>query len=191
MKNAFKLFAFLFVISILFAGCEFVKQDEEIKHGKEAFLGNFTTAIDYKNSVIELAIDMDIDGDHNLTTNPPTNFSPIDSTTRAAFIDAYFVAGSASVVLQGSDSIKYTDAKRILIGCVKNDSVFFAPTTIGTSPIMPGVTIFSTSLNATGNTVSNNINIDYAVLGTGSVVISPTVTKYGIVRGTIKTISKK
>jgi hypothetical protein len=184
MKNLLKISVILLVLSMLFTRCEL------IKHGKEAFLGNYSTDIDYPNSVVELAIDMDIT-DNDLATNPPSVFVPLDSANKESFINAYFSEGSASIFDIGNDSVKYSDNKRTLYGFVKGDSVTYKTSDLGVSPPVNGVVIDSTILNTHAKSISNDVHMTYVFSGTGSVLFPPATIKRGIVRGTVKVIARK
>ncbi|MBN1462494.1 MAG: hypothetical protein JXQ69_08480 [Paludibacteraceae bacterium] len=184
MKTSIKTLLFLLLVNCCFTSCEF------IEHGKEAFLGDYSITINYDSSVVEIAPDFNADGDNNINTKPPTAYVKLDSANKALFIDTYFTSGLAHITDIGGDSIKYTDNKRTLFGCVKGDSVFFKPSDLGESPVITGVVVESTVLTANGKTQSNDVYIDFSFYGTGSVTDS-TGTTNGIVRGKVKIVARQ
>jgi hypothetical protein len=185
MKRLTYFVVLTFSFLMIPGGCEFVE------HGKEAFLGNYSTEIDYKNSQVELAIDLNTDGDDNLATNPPTSFQAIDSASKEQFINTYFTASSAVVSDLGGDSVKYSDSKRALRGIVKGqDSVLFQNSDMGSGVLMEGIVVDSSFLKTVGRSIDNDIYMTYQFSGTGSVTIGA-YTRRGFVRGTVKMVAKK
>ncbi len=185
MKHILKFSSLLFLTIISFSACEFIKS------GKEAFLGTFSSDIDYSNSIVRLAVDLDFDGDQNMTTNPPGSPDTIAYNEKVEFINAYFSESMATIKDIGGDSVKYTDSKRTMYGCIKGDSIIFKESDLGATPSADGIVVDSTVLNVKGIVVSNDVYLDYVFSGTGSVVLSPTITRYGIVEGTVKMVLRK
>ena len=185
MDKIFKFSFLLMVLTVVLSSCEI------IEHGREALFGNYTTDIEYDNSLIELAVDLDFDGDQNLSTNPPTTYMTFDSTSKKSFIDVYFIEGVATLYDLGNDSVLYTDSKRVLRGAVYEDSLAFKLSSLGDAPAMEGVVIDSTSMQTSALSVSNQIQMTYHFSGTGSVEFSPGIIKQGLVRGTVKVSANK